>query len=214
MRCSSTSRLRSQQSIGWVISSDDKASSLPSLESAITGGIDGARRQLKASGCSGSWSVCPPAPRPLLHITLFDAWPPFARSDSGTCTSEGSCDGSCDSSCVCDESCNSGCDGNCDSDCSVFGGNCDGSCDSDCDGDCVDGCDHDCDGSCDHDCDTCNSMSYSDCDSDCTSGCADCPSGSYGSSDSHNSDGTITSNTCASCTVCSDVESSSRISPY
>ena len=199
---------------GWVISSDDKASSLPSLESAITGGIDGARRQLKASGCSGSWSVCPPAPRPLLHITLFDAWPPFARSDSGTCTSEGSCDGSCDSSCVCDESCNSGCDGNCDSDCSVFGGNCDGSCDSDCDGDCVDGCDHDCDGSCDHDCDTCNSMSYSDCDSDCTSGCADCPSGSYGSSDSHNSDGTITSNTCASCTVCSDVESSSRISPY
>ena len=80
---------------GWVISSDDKASSLSSHESAITGGIDGARRQLKASGCSGSWSVCPPAPRPLLHITLFDAWPPFARSDSGTCTSEGSCDGSC-----------------------------------------------------------------------------------------------------------------------
>ena len=31
---------------------------------------DGARRQLKASGCSGSWSVCPPAPRPLLHVTL------------------------------------------------------------------------------------------------------------------------------------------------
>ena len=55
---------------GWVIPSDDKASSLSSHESAITGGIDGARRQLKASGCSGSWSVCPPAPRPLLHIIV------------------------------------------------------------------------------------------------------------------------------------------------
>ena len=55
---------------GWVVPSDDKASSLSSHESAITGGIDGARRQLKASGCSGSWSVCPPAPRPLLHIIV------------------------------------------------------------------------------------------------------------------------------------------------
>ena len=55
---------------GWVIPSDDKISSFSSHESAITGGIDGARRQLKASGCSGSWSVCPPAPRPLLHVTL------------------------------------------------------------------------------------------------------------------------------------------------
>ena len=56
---------------GWsLLPVDDKASSLSSHESAITGGVDGARRQLKASGCSGSWSVCPPAPRPLLHITV------------------------------------------------------------------------------------------------------------------------------------------------
>ena len=194
---------------GWVIPLDDKASSFSSHESAITGGIDGARRQLKASGCSGSWSVCPPAPRSaLLHVTLLRV-ASLARSDSGTCTSEGSCDESCDSGC--DGSCNSGCDGSCDSSCSIFGGNCDGSCDDSCDGDC-DVCYHDCD----HGCDECNSMSYSDCDSGCTSGCADCPSGSYRSSGSHtcNSDGTITSNTCASCTVCSDVESSSRISPY
>ena len=50
---------------GWVIPSDDKASSLSLHESAITGGIDGARRQLIASGCSDNWSVCLPAPRPL-----------------------------------------------------------------------------------------------------------------------------------------------------
>ena len=45
---------------GWVLPLDDKASSLSSHESVITGGIDGehARRQLIASGCSGSWSVC------------------------------------------------------------------------------------------------------------------------------------------------------------
>ena len=45
---------------GWVLPSDDKASSLSSH--AITGGVDGARarRQLIASGCSSSWSVCPP----------------------------------------------------------------------------------------------------------------------------------------------------------
>ena len=52
---------------GWVLPSDDKVSSLSSH--AITGGVDGARarRQLIASGCSGSWSVCPPT-RSLLPI--------------------------------------------------------------------------------------------------------------------------------------------------
>jgi hypothetical protein len=54
---------------GWVLPSDDKASSLSSHESAITGGVDGARarRQLIALDCSGSWSVCPPAPPSLVY---------------------------------------------------------------------------------------------------------------------------------------------------
>ena len=56
---------------GWVLLPDDKAhdSSLSAHESAITGGVDGARarRQLIALDCSGSWSVCPPAPPSLVY---------------------------------------------------------------------------------------------------------------------------------------------------
>ena len=51
---------------GWVLLPDDKAhdSSHSAHESAITGGVDGARarRQLVASSCDGSWSARPPRP--------------------------------------------------------------------------------------------------------------------------------------------------------
>ena len=60
---------------GWMLPSDDKAhdASLSSHESAITGGVDGARdrRQLRPSSCDGSWSA-----RPLLARVL----PPFLRN--------------------------------------------------------------------------------------------------------------------------------------
>ena len=62
---------------GWHIPSDDKASPFSSHESAITGGVDGARaRRQLASGCTGSWSVYPPAPV-LSCLQPCDAWPLF-----------------------------------------------------------------------------------------------------------------------------------------
>ena len=86
---------------GWSLPEpvDNKALSLSSHESAITGGVDGSRdrRQLAPPGCFGCNESC-------------DGCDASCDGFFG-----GSCDSSCDSSC--DNGCDLGCDNSCDSTC-------------------------------------------------------------------------------------------------
>jgi hypothetical protein len=111
---------------GWsLLPVDDKASSVSSHESAITGGVDGARdrRQLAPAGCFSCDESC-----------------------------DGSCDHACDHD-VFGGGCDSDCDSDCDASCDALESSCDSGCDEHCDGFLGVGlCDESCDGSCDSSC--------------------------------------------------------------